>query len=96
MRIPGLGGDGDGDESQGGETIGEDGESESLARSVMRHAMLTACVEVMGGGKPFRKVGDQVYILENDELVTEDDPKGDQKIDKDGNLLGGVFSFLRQ
>lgn len=43
----------------------------------------------MGGGKPFRKVGGQVYILDNDELVTEDDPKGDQKIDKDGVLQGG-------
>ncbi|KAF8579967.1 hypothetical protein K439DRAFT_1358324 [Ramaria rubella] len=42
----------------------------------------------MGGGKPFRKVGNTVYVLENDELVTEDDPKGDQKIDKDGFLQG--------
>jgi hypothetical protein len=44
---------------------------------------------VMGGGKPFRKVKGLVYVLDNDELVTEDDPKGDQKIDKDGVLQGG-------
>ncbi|KAJ7792677.1 chromatin remodelling complex Rsc7/Swp82 subunit-domain-containing protein [Mycena olivaceomarginata] len=30
-----------------------------------------------------------VYIIEGDEFVTEDDPKGDEKIDKWGNLLGG-------
>lgn len=47
---------------------------------------------VIGGGKPFRKVGGQVYVLENDELVTEDDPKGDQKIDKDGVLQGGEIA----
>lgn len=28
-------------------------------------------------------------MLENDELVTEDDAKGDQKINKDGVLQGG-------
>jgi len=30
-----------------------------------------------------------VYIIEGDEYVTEDDPKGDTKIDVHGNLLGG-------
>jgi hypothetical protein len=33
-----------------------------------------------------------VYVIEGDELVTEDDPKGDTKIDKNGNLLGGAFA----
>lgn len=42
-----------------------------------------------GGGKPYRKIGDKIYIIDNDELITDDDPKGDEKIDKDGNLLGG-------
>jgi chromatin structure-remodeling complex protein RSC7 len=32
-----------------------------------------------------------VYIIEGDEFVTEDDPKGDEKIDKWGNLLGGLW-----
>ncbi|XP_006455231.1 hypothetical protein AGABI2DRAFT_194873 [Agaricus bisporus var. bisporus H97] len=43
----------------------------------------------MGGGKPFRKIADKVYIIDGDEFVTDDDPKGDEKIDKWGNLLGG-------
>ena len=46
----------------------------------------------MGGGKPFRKIQGQVYIIDGDEFVTEDNPKGDEKIDKFGNLLGGVYS----
>ncbi|KAJ7628475.1 chromatin remodelling complex Rsc7/Swp82 subunit-domain-containing protein [Roridomyces roridus] len=44
---------------------------------------------VLGGGKPFRKVGGEAYVIEGDEFITEDDPKGDEKIDKWGNLLGG-------
>lgn len=47
--------------------------------------------EVLGGGKPFRKIQGQVYIIDGDEFVTDDDPKGDEKIDKWGNLLGGKF-----
>jgi hypothetical protein len=35
-----------------------------------------------------------VYVIEGDELVTEDDPKGDTKIDKNGNLLGGAFAVF--
>ncbi|KAF9442218.1 hypothetical protein P691DRAFT_765448 [Macrolepiota fuliginosa MF-IS2] len=41
------------------------------------------------GGKPFRKIGDKVHVIDGDEFITEDDPKGDEKIDKWGNLLGG-------
>ncbi|KAJ7070021.1 chromatin remodelling complex Rsc7/Swp82 subunit-domain-containing protein [Mycena amicta] len=43
----------------------------------------------IGGGKPFRRINGQVYVIDGDEFVTEDDPKGDTKIDKWGNLLGG-------
>ncbi|KIK68264.1 hypothetical protein GYMLUDRAFT_154083 [Collybiopsis luxurians FD-317 M1] len=43
----------------------------------------------VGGGKPFRKIQGQAYIIEGDQFVTDDDPKGDEKIDKWGNLLGG-------
>ncbi|KAJ6590984.1 chromatin remodelling complex Rsc7/Swp82 subunit-domain-containing protein [Mycena vulgaris] len=46
-------------------------------------------VAPLGGGKPFRKIQGKAYIIEGDEFVTEDDPKGDEKIDKWGNLLGG-------
>jgi chromatin structure-remodeling complex protein RSC7 len=44
----------------------------------------------MGGGKPFRKIHGKVYIIDGDEFVTDDDPKGDEKIDASGNLLGGM------
>ena len=53
----------------------------------------------MGGGKPFRKIHGQVYIIDGDEFVTEDNPIGDEKIDQFGNLLGGtpsLFFFLSQ
>ncbi|KAJ6463894.1 chromatin remodelling complex Rsc7/Swp82 subunit-domain-containing protein [Mycena sanguinolenta] len=46
-------------------------------------------VAPLGGGKPFRKILGKVYVIEGDEFVTDDDPKGDEKIDKWGNLLGG-------
>lgn len=48
----------------------------------------------MGGGKPFRVIQGKVYVIEGDEFVTVDDPKGDTKIDKNGNLLGGALPFL--
>ncbi|KDQ13820.1 hypothetical protein BOTBODRAFT_361613 [Botryobasidium botryosum FD-172 SS1] len=37
----------------------------------------------------YRVVQGKTYILEDDELLTEEDPKGNTKIDKRGNLLGG-------
>ncbi|KAH8986945.1 chromatin remodelling complex Rsc7/Swp82 subunit-domain-containing protein [Lactarius hatsudake] len=43
----------------------------------------------MGGGKPFSIVQGKVYVIEGDEFVTEDDARGDTKIDRNGNLLGG-------
>lgn len=52
-------------------------------------------VAPLGGGKPFRKIQGMVYIIEGDEFVTEDDPKGDEKIDKWGNLLGGLWFCMR-
>ena len=48
----------------------------------------------MGGGKPFRKIQGQVYIIDGDEFVTEDNPIGDEKIDQFGNLLGGAPSLF--
>ena len=50
--------------------------------------------EVMGGGKPFRVIQGKVYVIEGDEFITEDDPKGDTKIDKNGNLLGGALQYF--
>ena len=48
----------------------------------------------MGGGKPFRKIHGEVYIIDGDEFVTEDNPIGDEKIDQFGNLLGGSSTFI--
>ena len=47
----------------------------------------------MGGGKPFRKIQGEVHVIDGDEFVTEDNPIGDEKIDKFGNLLGGTRLF---
>jgi len=43
----------------------------------------------LGGGKPFRKIHGKVVIIDNDEFVTDEDEKGNTKIDSQGNLLGG-------
>jgi chromatin structure-remodeling complex protein RSC7 len=43
----------------------------------------------IGGGKPFRKINGKVYVIEGDEFITEEDPKGNTKIDAAGRLLGG-------
>ncbi|OAX36900.1 hypothetical protein K503DRAFT_694252 [Rhizopogon vinicolor AM-OR11-026] len=40
-------------------------------------------------GRPFMRVGGKLYFIEGDEFVTDPDEKGDEKIDVDGNLLGG-------
>ncbi|CAK5267548.1 unnamed protein product [Mycena citricolor] len=42
----------------------------------------------IGGGRPFRTIQGKAYIIEGDEFITENDPKGDEKIDQWGNLLG--------
>ncbi|CAE7073780.1 unnamed protein product [Rhizoctonia solani] len=41
------------------------------------------------GPKPYRVVNGIALFLKNDELTIDDDPKGDEKIDAKGNLLGG-------
>jgi hypothetical protein len=33
------------------------------------------------------------YKIQNDEIVLPDDPRGEAKIDSEGNLLGGAFPF---
>lgn len=43
----------------------------------------------IGGGKPFRKINGKVYVIEGDEFITEEDSKGNTKIDAAGRLLGG-------
>lgn len=42
----------------------------------------------IGGGKPFRRINGKVHVIEGDEFVTEEDPKGNTKIDAAGRLLG--------
>ncbi|KAJ7764533.1 chromatin remodelling complex Rsc7/Swp82 subunit-domain-containing protein [Mycena maculata] len=65
----------DGDVGTEGDTGAEEKEKEPVAP--------------LGGGKPFRKIQGKAYVIEGDEFITEDDPKGNEKIDKWGNLLGG-------
>ncbi|KAF9494327.1 hypothetical protein BDN71DRAFT_1449048 [Pleurotus eryngii] len=74
----------------------EDGDASGVDSEVLQDDAIDsnadaddAKVAPMGGGKPFRKIGDKVYIIEGDGFVTEDDPVGDTKIDKNGRLLGG-------
>jgi chromatin structure-remodeling complex protein RSC7 len=43
-------------------------------------------------GKQIRKVNGRTYVIEGDELQIDDDPKGDTKIDKWGNLLEGEYN----
>ncbi|TFK31597.1 chromatin remodelling complex Rsc7/Swp82 subunit-domain-containing protein [Crucibulum laeve] len=76
---PGVAGEGDeGAEGEGEEEGAAEGEGEVKKKK-----------EPIGGGKPFRKIQGEVYVIDGDEFVTPDDPKGDEKIDKWGNLLGG-------
>ncbi|THH03287.1 hypothetical protein EW145_g6376 [Phellinidium pouzarii] len=46
-------------------------------------------VELVSGGKQYRKVTIDLPAVEGDAYVSEDDPTGDTKIDSNGNLLGG-------
>lgn len=66
-------------------------EPESKESEVKEGTPMEAEVEEgpIGGGKPFRRINGKVYVIDGDEFVTEDDPKGDEKIDKWGTLLGG-------
>lgn len=43
----------------------------------------------IGGGRPFRKINGKVHVIEGYEFITEEDPKGNTKIDTAGRLLGG-------
>lgn len=72
--------------------VGEDGQEEEVAEGDGDGA--GGEDGPVGGGKPFRKIQGKVYIIDNDEYVTEDDLKGDTKIDIHGNLLGGELAFL--
>jgi hypothetical protein len=42
----------------------------------------------IGGGKPFRRINGKVYVIEGDEFTTEEDTKGNTKIDAAGRLIG--------
>ncbi|KAG6856713.1 hypothetical protein H0H87_001502 [Tephrocybe sp. NHM501043] len=68
---------------------GEVADSEAGDAEVEGEAEEVIKEEPLGGGKPFRKIHGKVYIIDGDEFVTDEDPKGDQKIDYSGVLLGG-------
>lgn len=56
---------------------------------------IVICLAVVNANLPvgttYRQIGTKSYIFEDDELITEEDEKGNQKIDINGNLLGGTF-----
>nr|VWP02400.1 Multicopper oxidase [Ganoderma boninense] len=66
---------------------GEEGQDEEP--SEVAEASTQEAAEPEGGGKPFARIQGKVYVIDGDEYVTDDDPKGDTKIDVQGNLLGG-------
>jgi len=82
LKLPRRGEDDtEGDEDGAGEGAeGEDGEDGEVAEKATP----------IGGGKPFRTIQGKVYVIDGDQFTTDDDPKGEEKIDKFGNLLGGT------
>jgi chromatin structure-remodeling complex protein RSC7 len=101
IRLPGRGAGGGADAAGGGTGAGGPDDESAAATGAEDGtpgaeggAGALVDEEVMGGGKPFRVVQGKVYVIEGDEFVTEDDAKGDTKIDKNGNLLGGASRVL--
>lgn len=88
----GEGGTGDGGEAEEVET--KDAELKDPEMKEGTPAVVEVDEGPIGGGKPFRRIQDKVYIIDGDEYVTDDDPKGDEKMDKWGNLLGGTELFF--
>lgn len=92
IRLPKRGdeeggeGEGEGSQEPGGEDGAEGGDETEGGEKEKKEKE-----PPLGGGKPFRKIQGKVWIIENDEFVTDDDPKGDTKIDKQGRLLGGEY-----
>ncbi|KAF8653665.1 hypothetical protein AX16_003816 [Volvariella volvacea WC 439] len=86
IKLPKRGDEEDGEDEAEGEADGE-------AAAGTPQAEPAAAAEEeegpVGGGKPFRRIQGKAYVIDGDEFITEDDPKGDEKIDKWGNLLGG-------
>ncbi|KAG6811923.1 hypothetical protein H0H92_005254 [Tricholoma furcatifolium] len=82
IRLPRRGdeeGDGEEGEGEGGDSeAGDEAEVDDVPKE-----------EPLGGGKPFRKIQGKVYIIDGDEFITDEDPKGNEKIDPSGVLLGG-------
>ncbi|EJD52093.1 hypothetical protein AURDEDRAFT_111568 [Auricularia subglabra TFB-10046 SS5] len=73
--------------SPGRDDSGSDGDDSPAATPLAWD--MEGAEEPTGGGKPFRRIKGEIYILENDELVTPNDPKGETKIDENGVLQGG-------
>ena len=46
-----------------------------------------------GNVRSFRMIQGKAVYIEGDEYVTESNPKGDAKVDANGNLLGGESTF---
>jgi len=76
-------------EGEGAEGEGEVGDGAEAELETPQPEEPKEKEEPLGGGKPFRKIQGKVYVIDGDEFVTDDDPKGDEKIDRSGVLLGG-------
>ena len=48
-----------------------------------------------GRSRDSKVIKGKIYFIDDDELLLDVDPRGETKIDKDGNLLGGEFSVWR-
>ncbi|KAG6839419.1 hypothetical protein H0H93_005526, partial [Arthromyces matolae] len=78
----GDGTEGDAEGEAGDSEAGDIEEPEAEAEDAVKE-------EPLGGGKPFRKIQGKVYVIDGDEFITDEDPKGNEKIDPSGVLLGG-------
>ncbi len=84
LKLPRRGADSDGT----GDVDGDAEDSQAATPGADEFEVL----EPIAGGKPFRRIQGQIHVIENDEFITDEDLKGDEKIDANGNLLGGMRS----
>lgn len=77
LRIPRRGADSGGEDGEAGDSRAATDDGDFAETSRYRRAGAASVADGMA--------------IEGDAYVTDDDPKGDEKIDANGNLLGGMF-----
>jgi len=63
--------------------------SASRADSPVEGVDLDAEMDLAYPQRNTKVVKNKIYPIEDDELILDSDPRGDEKVDSDGNLLGG-------